>query len=83
MVVDAGEKIVECETGEEGWLEGLGVKLNYAQYLSCHVGAPATGPINVWAQVGVGTRWLVAMEDAGREMYGHPAGGSFPLFAPD
>ena len=83
MVVDAGKNMVEFETGEKGWLDGLVVKLNYAQYLSCPVGAPAAEPVDVWARVGVGTRWLVAMEDAGRGRPGHPAGESFPPFAPD
>ena len=35
MVVDAGKKMVEFETGEKGWLDGLVVKLNLEPYLSC------------------------------------------------
>ena len=72
----------QFETGK-GWLENLVVKLNYEQYLPCSVGAPAAELVDVWARVGVGTRWLVAMEDAGCGRRGHPGGESFPPFAPD
>ena len=37
----------QVETGEKGWLEDLVVKLNYEQYLSCSVGAPAAEPVDV------------------------------------
>ena len=44
---------------------------------------PAAEPVDVWAQVGVGTKWLVAVEDAGGGRHGHPGGESFSTFAPD
>ena len=69
----------QLETGEKGWLEELVVKLNYEQYLSCSVGSPAAEPDDVWARVGVGTRWLVAVDDAGCGRHGHPGGESFPI----
>ena len=53
------------------------------QYLSCSVGTPAAEPVDVWAPVRVGTRWLVAVEDAGCGRRGHPDGEFFTLFAPD
>ena len=62
----------QFETGEKRWLEKLVVKLNYEQYLPCSVGAPATGPVDVSAWIGVGTRWLVAVEDAGCGRHRHP-----------
>ena len=74
---------VQFEAGEKRYLENLVVKLNCQQYLSCSVGAPATEPVHVWARVGVGTRWLAAVEDAGCGKPGHPGGESFPPFAPD
>ena len=64
----------QFKTGEKRWLENLVVKLNYEQYLSCSVGAPAAEPVDVWARVGVGTRWLVEVEDAGCGRRGHPGG---------
>ena len=64
----------QFETGEKRWLENLVVKLNYEQYLPCSVGAPAAESVDVWALVGVGTRWLVAAEDAGCGRHGHPGG---------
>ena len=73
----------QFETEEKGWLKDLVVKLNYEQYLSCSVGAPAVEPVFVWGRVGVGTRWLVAVEDAGCGRHGHPDRESFPPFAPD
>ena len=68
----------QFETGEKEWLEDLVVKLNYEQYLSCSVEAPAAEPVDVWARVAVGTRWLVAVEDAGCGRHEHPGGESFP-----
>ena len=65
----------QLETGEKVWLQDFVVKLNYKKY------QPAAEPVNVWARVGVGTRWLV--EDAGCGRHGHPGGESFPPFAPD
>ena len=59
------------------------MKLNYEQNLSCSVRVPAAEPVDVWAQVGVGTKWLVAVEDAGGGRHGHPGGESFSTFAPD
>ena len=59
------------------------MKLNYEQYLSCFVGDPAAEPVDVEGRVGVVTRWLVAVEDAGCGRHGHPGGESFPPFAPD
>ena len=73
----------QFETGEKGWLADLVVKPNYEQYLPCSVGAPAAEPVDMWAQVGVGTRWLVAVEDPGCGRRGHPSGESFPPFAPN
>ena len=73
----------QFETGEKRRLQDLVVKLNYEQYLSCSVGAPAAEPVHVWARVGVGTRWLVAVEDAGCGRRGHPGGEPFQPFAPD
>ena len=73
----------QFETGEKTWLEKLVVKLNYEQYLPCSVGVPAAEPVDVWGRVGVGTRWLVAVEDAGCGRHGHPGGESFPPLAPD
>ena len=73
----------QFETGEKGWREDLVVKLYYEQNLSCSVGAPAAEAVDVLARVGVGTRWLVAVEDAGCGRHGHPGGESFPPFAPD
>ena len=67
--------------GEKGWLNGLLVKLNYESNISCSVGASAAEPIDVWARAGIGTRWLVAIEDAGR--HGHPGGERFPPFGTD
>ena len=64
-------------TGDKGWLEDLVVKQNYEKY------PPAAEPVDVWARVGVGTRWLVAVEDAGCGRHGRPGGESFPPFAPD
>ena len=55
------------------------MKLNYEQYLSCSVVAAAAEPVDAWARVGVGTRWLVAVEDAGCERHGYPGGESFPM----
>ena len=69
----------QFETGEKEWLEDWVVKLNYEQYLSCSVGAPAAEPVDVWARVGVGTRWLVAMDNAECGRHGHPGGESFPM----
>ena len=77
------KKIVEFETGEKGWLNDLVVKLNYEPYLSCSMEAAAAEPIDVWARAGIGTWWLVAMEDAGCGRHGHPGGEPFPPFAPD
>ena len=73
----------QFEAGEKGWLEDLVMKLNYEQYLSCSMEAPAAEPVVVWARVWVGTRWLVAMEGAGCGRHGHPGAESFPPFAPD
>ena len=73
----------QFETGEKRGLEDLVVKLNYEQYLSCSVEAPAAEPVDMWARVGVGTRWLVAVEDAGCGRHGRPGEESFPPFAPD
>ena len=73
----------QFETGKKGWLEKLVVKLNYEQYRSCSVGAPAAEPVDVWGRVGVGTRWLIAVESAGCGRHGHPGGESIPPFAPD
>ena len=73
----------QFETGEKGWLADLVVKPNYEQYLPCSVGAPAAELVDVWARVGVGTRWLVAVEDPGCGRRGHPSGESFPPFAPN
>ena len=81
-MVDAGKAKVEFETGDK-WLEDLVVKLCYEQYLSGSVGRPAAEPVDVWARVGVGTRWLVSVKDAGCGRHGHPGGESFPPFAPD
>ena len=67
--------------GEKGWVNGLVVKLNYESNLSCSVGASAAEPISVWARAGIGVRWLVAMEDAGR--HGHPGREHFPRVGPD
>ena len=83
VVVDAGKAKVEFETGEKRWLQDFVVKLKYEQCLSCSVGAPAAEPVDVWARVGVGTRWLVAVEDAGGRRHEHPGGESFPPFARD
>ena len=76
-----GQQQQQFETGQKGWLVELVVKPNYEQYLLCSVGAAE--PVDVWARVGVGTRWLVAVEDAGCGRHGHPGGESFPMFAPD
>ena len=73
MMVDANNEVVEFEAGEDGWLDGLVVKLKYEPYLSCSVGAAAAEPVDVWARAGIGIRWLVAMEDAGCGRHGHPA----------
>ena len=62
----------QFKRGEKRWLENLVVKLNYEQYLPCSLGAPAAEPVDAWARVGVGTRWLVAVEDAGCGRRGHP-----------
>ena len=80
MVVD-GKFFVEFKTGEKGWLDGLVVKLNLEPYLSCSMGAAAAEPIDMWARAGIGTRWLVAMEDAGCGRHGHPGREPFPPFA--
>ena len=61
----------QFETGEKRWHEDFVVKLNYQQYLTYSVGVPAVEHVDVWARVGVGTRWLVAMEDAGCRRHGH------------
>ena len=82
MVVDAGKKMVEFETGEKGWLDDLVVKLNYEPYLPCSVEAAGAEPIDVWARSGIGTRWLVAVESAGCGRHGHLGGEPFPPFAP-
>ena len=55
----------QFEPGEKRWLENVVVKQNYEQYLPCSVGAPAAVPVDVWARVGVGTRWLVAVGSLG------------------
>ena len=83
MVVDAGKAKVKFETGEKGWLDDLVVKLNYKPYLLCSMGAAAAEPIDVWTRSGIGTRWLLAVEDAKHGRHGHPGGESFPPFAPD
>ena len=57
--------------------------LNYEQYLSCSVGPSTAEPIDVWARVEVGTRWMVAVVDAGCGRHGHAGGESLPPFAPD
>ena len=75
--------MVEFETGEKEWLDGLVVKVNYEPYLSRSMGAAASEPIGMWPRSGTGTRWLVVMEDAGRGRHGRPGGESFPRFAPD
>ena len=67
----------QFEAGEKEWLDDLVVKLNNGKY------PPAAEPVDVWARVGVGTRWLVGVEDAGCGRHGHPGGESFPPFAPD
>ena len=82
-MIDACKAKVKFETGEKGWLDDLVVKLNYEPHLSCFVGAPASEPIDLWTRSGIDTRWLVALEDAGRGTHGHPDGESLPLFAPD
>ena len=56
MVVDSGKNMVECETGETGWLDSLIVKLNYEPYLSCSMVPAAAEPIAVRACFGIGTR---------------------------
>ena len=53
------------------------MKLNYELYLSCSMGAAAAEPVGVQPRSGIGTRWLVAVELAGRGRHGHP-GGVFP-----
>ena len=83
VVVDEGNTRVEVETGEKGWLDNLVVKLNYESSLSCFVGAAAAEPIDLWTRSGIGTRWLVAVEDAGRGRHKHPDGECFPPLAPD
>ena len=60
---------------------GCGTKLRAVSAVT--VGVPAADPVYVWARVGVGTRWLVAVEDAECERHGHPGGESFTLFEPD
>ena len=57
--------MVEFETGEKGWLDDLVVKLNQEPYMPCSVEAAAAKLIDVWFRTGIGTRWRVAMEDAG------------------
>ena len=42
-----GQQQRQFETGEKGWLEDLVVKLNYEQCMSCSVGAPAAGPVDL------------------------------------
>lgn len=74
---------MEFESGEKGWLDYLLVKLNYEPYLSYSIGTAAVEPVDVWARSGIGTSWLVAVEDAGCERHGHPRGEPFPPFAPD
>ena len=74
MVVDAGKNVVELKTGEKGWLRDLVMQLSYESCLSCSVGAVAAEPIDVWAGAGIGTRWLIAMEDTGCGRHGHPGG---------
>ena len=59
----------------------FGCELKHGQYISCSVGAPAVEPVDVWGRVGVGTRWLVALEFAGCGRHRHPGGESFPSFA--
>ena len=66
------------EAGKKGWLENLVVKLDYEQYRSSSVGAPAAEPVDVWGRVGVGTRWLVKVGDAGCGKRRHPDGDFFP-----
>ena len=84
MVVDAGTRTVEFETGEKGWFDGLVVKLNLQAYQSCSMGAAAAEPIEVSTRAGIGiTRWLVAMEDVGCGRQGQPGEEPSPKFAPD
>ena len=78
-----GQQQQQFETAENGWLADLVVKPNYEQCLPCSVGAPAAEPVYVRGRVGVGTRWLVAVEDAGCGRHRHPGGESFPAFTPD
>ena len=59
------------------------MKVNYEPYLSCSMGAAAAEPIGVWRRSGIGTRWLVVVEDADRGRHGHPGGESSPRCAPD
>ena len=75
--------MVECDTEGVGWLDDLVVKLNCEPYLSCSMGAAGAEPIDVWACYGIGTRWLVAVKDAGCGRLGHPSGEPFPPFGPD
>ena len=67
--------------GEKGWPDGLVMKLNYESNLSCSVGASAAEPIDVCARAGIGTRWMVATEDA--QTHGHSAGEPVPPFGPE
>ena len=70
-------------TGKKAWQENLDVKLDYEQYRSSSVGAPAAEPVDVWGRVGVGTRWLVKVGDAGCGKRRHPDGDFFPPCALD
>ena len=67
----------QFETGEKRWLDNLVLKQNYDQYLPYSGEAPAAKPVDVWARVGVSTRWLVTMKDAGYGGHGHSGGNSF------
>ena len=83
MVVDEGKNMVGFETGEKGWFDDLFVKLYFQPCLSCSIKTAAAKPIDVCARPGVGTRWLVAMEDVGCRRHGHPSGEPFPPFSPN
>ena len=66
-------------TEQKRWLEDFVVKPNFEKDLTYSVGAPPVEPVDVWARVGVGTMWLVAMEDAGCDRHQHPGVEAFPM----
>ena len=52
-------------------------------YRSCSFGAVSAEPMDLWARSGIGTRWLVVVEDAGRGTHGHQGEEPFQPFAPN